>query len=141
MPLFWRIFTMNAIALVAVLVLLPSPWVTVSASMLFGVIAMLVTGALPFPLGLAPRWLQRPSPAIAAADLLWPGSQAQLTGHGETSGPVQTFNVMLDCLVCERATSGERVASARDAERRQPTLGLHDETGQIFTAVPAESRR
>lgn len=54
MPLFWRIFTMNAIALVAVLVLLPSPWVTVSASMLFGVIAMLVTGALPSPWGSLP---------------------------------------------------------------------------------------
>ncbi|AQT70376.1 sensor histidine kinase [Streptomyces sp. fd1-xmd] len=141
MSLFWRVFTMNAIVLITATVLLLSPWVTVSTPVLFGeamlviagVVAMLVTNALAFRFGLAP--LKRLSRAMATADLLRPGARPEVTGHGEVGELVQTFNTMLDRLERERASSGARVASAQEAERRHLARDLHDEVGQTLTAV------
>ncbi|RAY14071.1 sensor histidine kinase [Actinomadura craniellae] len=146
MPLFWRIFLLNAVVLIVAMALLLGP-VTVSTPVLLteaavltaGLVAMLVANAVLLRIGLAP--LQRLTRAMTTTDLLRPGARPAAGGQGEVAELIATFNTMLDRLETERATSAARALSAQEAERRRIARELHDEIGQTLTAVLLELKR
>ncbi|WP_327668077.1 MULTISPECIES: sensor histidine kinase [unclassified Streptomyces] len=146
MPLFWRIFLLNAVVLVTATALLLGP-VTVSTPILLteaailtaGLAAMLIANALLLRFGLAP--LQRLAHAMTATDLLRPGIRPAVGGHGEVAELITTFNSMLDRLEAERATSTARALTAQEAERHRIARELHDEIGQTLTAVLLDLKR
>ncbi|EFE68541.1 MULTISPECIES: HAMP domain-containing sensor histidine kinase [Streptomyces] len=146
MPLFWRIFLLNAVVLITATALLLGP-VTVSTPVLLteaavltvGLAAMLVANALLLRVGLAP--LQRLTRAMNTTDLLRPGQRPAVTGRGEVAELISTYNTMLDRLEDERATSSARALSAQEAERRRIAQELHDEVGQSLTAVLLQLKR
>lgn len=146
MPLFWRIFMLNAVVLVVATALLLGP-VTVSTPVLLteaavltvGLGAMLVANALLLRVGLAP--LQRLTRAMTTTDLLRPGHRPAVGGRGEIAELITTFNTMLDRLEDERATSSARALSAQEGERRRVAQELHDEVGQSLTAVLLQLKR
>ncbi|GGV17863.1 HAMP domain-containing sensor histidine kinase [Streptomyces griseoflavus] len=146
MPLFWRIFMLNAVVLIVATALLLGP-VTVSTPVLLteaavltvGLAAMLVANALLLRVGLAP--LQRLTRAMTTTDLLRPGRRPAVGGRGEIAELITTFNTMLDRLEDERATSSARALSAQEGERRRVAQELHDEVGQSLTAVLLQLKR
>ncbi|MEU6084293.1 sensor histidine kinase [Streptomyces sp. NPDC047108] len=146
MPLFWRIFLLNAVVLIAATALLLGP-VTVSTPVLLteaavitaGLVAMLIANGMLLRIGLAP--LQRLSRVMTTTDLLRPGPRPAVGGHGEIAKLITTFNTMLDRLESERATSAARALSAQEAERHRIAQELHDEVGQTLTAVLLELKR
>ncbi len=146
MPLFWRIFLLNAVVLVAATALLLGP-VTVSTPVLLteaailtaGLTAMLTANALLLRIGLAP--LQRLARAMTTTDLLRPGTRPAVGGHGEVAELIATFNTMLDRLEAERATSAARALTAQESERHRIAQELHDEIGQTLTAVLLDLKR
>ncbi|MER8156260.1 HAMP domain-containing sensor histidine kinase [Streptomyces sp. NPDC094472] len=143
MSLFWRIFLLNAVVLIAAAALLLGP-VTVSTPVLLteaavltaGLAAMLIANGVLLRVGLAP--LQRLTRAMTTTDLLRPGTRPAVGGHGEIADLITTFNAMLDRLEAERATSAARALSAQEAERHRIAQELHDEIGQTLTAVLLE---
>nr|WP_202431569.1 HAMP domain-containing sensor histidine kinase [Streptomyces sp. SID7804] len=145
-PLFWRIFLLNAVVLIVATAFLLGP-VTVSTPVLLteaavltaGLAAMLVANALLLRVGLAP--LQRLTRAMTTTDLLRPGHRPEVGGRGEIAELITTFNTMLDRLEDERATSSARALSAQEAERRRIARELHDEVGQSLTAVLLQLKR
>ncbi|MFF3467991.1 HAMP domain-containing sensor histidine kinase [Streptomyces sp. NPDC002619] len=146
MPLFWRIFLLNAVVLTAATALLLGP-VTVSTPVLLteaavltvGLAAMLIANGVLLRVGLAP--LQRLTRAMTTTDLLRPGTRPAVGGRGEVAELITTFNAMLDRLEAERATSAARALSAQEAERHRIAQELHDEVGQTLTAVLLELKR
>ncbi|MFD5164114.1 HAMP domain-containing sensor histidine kinase [Streptomyces hawaiiensis] len=146
MPLFWRIFLLNAVVLVTATALLLGP-VTVSTPVLLteaailtvGLAAMLIANALLLRIGLAP--LQRLARAMNTTDLLRPGARPAVGGHGEVADLITTFNTMLDRLEAERATSAARALTAQESERHRIAQELHDEIGQTLTAVLLDLKR
>ncbi|MEI5524243.1 HAMP domain-containing sensor histidine kinase [Streptomyces brasiliscabiei] len=146
MPLFWRIFLLNAVVLIAATALLLGP-VTVSTPVLLteaavltvGLAAMLVANGVLLRVALAP--LQRLTRAMTTIDLLRPGTRPAVGGHGEIAELITTFNAMLDRLEAERATSAAGALSAQEAERHRIAQELHDEVGQTLTAVLLELKR
>ncbi|WP_039936177.1 HAMP domain-containing sensor histidine kinase [Streptomyces himastatinicus] len=143
MSLFWRIFLLNAVVLIAATALLLGP-VTVSTPVLLteaavltaGLAAILIANGVLLRVGLAP--LQRLTRAMTTTDLLRPGARPAVGGHGEVAELITTFNAMLDRLEAERATSAARALSAQEAERHRIAQELHDEVGQTLTAVLLE---
>lgn len=146
MPLFWRIFLLNAVVLTAATALLLGP-VTVSTPVLLteaailaaGLPAMLIANGVLLRVGLAP--LQRLTRAMTTTDLLRPGKRPAVAGHGEIAELITTFNAMLDRLEAERAASAASALSAQEAERHRIAQELHDEVGQTLTAVLLELKR
>ncbi|MCX4697463.1 HAMP domain-containing sensor histidine kinase [Streptomyces sp. NBC_01373] len=146
MSLFWRIFSLNAVGLIAAAALLLGP-VTVSTPVLpgealavvVGLAALLAANALVLRIGLAP--LQRLGRAMATADLLRPGARAPVAGPAETAALITTYNTMLDRLEAERAVGAARALSAQERERHRIARELHDEVGQTLTAVLLQLKR
>jgi two-component system, NarL family, sensor histidine kinase UhpB len=142
-PLFWRIFLLNALVLVAAAALLLGP-VTVSTPVLLteagvlaaGLIAMLVANGVLLRVALTP--LQRLTRAMTTTDLLRPGPRPDAGGQREIAELITTFNAMLDRMEAERATSAARALAAQEAERHRVAQELHDEVGQTLTAVLLE---
>jgi two-component system, NarL family, sensor histidine kinase UhpB len=143
-PLFWRIFVLNAAVLIAATGLLLLGPVTVSTPVLLaeaavlgaGLVAMLVANAVLLRVGLAP--LRRLTRAMTTIDLLAPQPRPVVTGHAGIADLIMAFNAMLDRLEAERATSAARALHAQEAERRRVAQELHDEVGQTLTAVLLE---
>jgi two-component system sensor histidine kinase UhpB len=144
-PLFWRIFLLNALVLVAAAALLLGP-VTVSTPVLLteavvlaaGLAAMLLANAVVLRMALNP--LQRLTRAMTTTDLLRPGPRPEAGGQHEIAESINAFNAMLDRLEAERTMSAGRALAAQEAERHRIARELHDEVGQTLTAVLLELR-
>jgi two-component system sensor histidine kinase UhpB len=146
-PLFWRIFLLNAAVLVAATTTLVLGPVTISTPVLLtevvivavGLTAMLVANAALLRVGLAP--LRRLTRTMTTIDLLRPGPRPTATGHASIADLITAFNTMLDRLEAERATSAARALSAQESERHRVAQELHDEVGQTLTAVLLQLRQ
>jgi two-component system sensor histidine kinase UhpB len=141
LPLFWRVFAVNASLLTAIALLLIVTPVTISfpialTEAIVVVIGLLVTIAVNAvllrrafaPLGLLAQRME-------LVDLLRPGQRLQVLRHDEVGRVVAAFNRMLDRLERERQESGRRVLAAQEAERVGIARDLHDEVGQVLTGV------
>ena len=146
-PLYWRVFLLNAVVFITgttVLALSPatvsSPVVDTEALVLAGGLAvMLVANAVLLRVALAP--LDRLTHLMKSIDLLRPGQRLPETGGGEVAILIRTFNEMLQRLEAERTASSGRALSAQEAERRRIAQELHDEIGQSLTAILLELKR
>ncbi len=141
MPLFWRVFLLNAALLVAAGVLLALSPATIStpvrvveeAVLAAGVLLLLVVNyALLRPVF---KPLERLAQRMENVDLLRPGGRLRPTGSREVAGLMRSFNEMLERLESERRESGRRALAAQEAERKRIAAELHDEVGQIMTGV------
>jgi len=141
MPLFWRVFLLNAALLAAAGVLLAISPATIStpvrvveeAVLAAGVLLLLVVNyALLRPVF---KPLERLAQRMENVDLLRPGGRLRPSGSREVAGLMRSFNEMLERLESERRESGRRALAAQEAERKRIAAELHDEVGQIMTGV------
>src|SRR5829696_6166025 len=141
LPLFWRVFATNAIAMLlgfAGLVFAP---VTVSVPILAGEILVLAIGLLVLLMLnlLLLRSAFRPLDDLAHAmrrhDPLAPGARVRVNGEPDIAALAQAFNDMLDRLESERRDSARQALRVLEDERSQIARELHDEVGQTLTGV------
>ena len=141
MPLFWRVFLLNAALLLAAGALLAFSPARIStpvrvveeAVLAAGVLLLLVVNyALLRP---AFKPLERLAQRMENVDLLRPGGRLRPSGSREVAGLMRSFNEMLERLESERRESGRRALAAQEAERKRIAAELHDEVGQIMTGV------
>jgi two-component system, NarL family, sensor histidine kinase UhpB len=141
LPLYWRVFAVNAGLLTAIAVVLIVTPVTISfpiavieiVGVLVGLVVTIAVNALLLRHAFSPlaRLVQR----METVDLLRPGQRLQVFRDDEIGRVVTTFNRMLDRLESERQESGRRVLAAQEAERVGIARDLHDEVGQVLTGV------
>ena len=142
MPLLWRVFATNAVVLaVATLALVLSP-ATVSFPIALAELIVLaggLTAMLVLDLALLRRAfgpLRRLTAVMRGVDPLRPGDRAPVPeGDPEVAELTQAFNEMLDRLEFERRDSARRALGAQESERQRIARELHDEVGQVLTAV------
>jgi two-component system, NarL family, sensor histidine kinase UhpB len=141
MPLFWRVFLLNAALLLAAGALLAFSPARIStqarvveeAALAVGVLLLLVVNyALLRPVF---KPLERLAQRMENVDLLRPGGRLRPSGSREVAGLMRSFNEMLERLESERRESGRRALAAQEAERKRIAAELHDEVGQIMTGV------
>jgi two-component system sensor histidine kinase UhpB len=140
--LYWRIFVINAVLLVAATLTLALSPATVSSDLLVREVVVLGLGlilVLTLNFVLVRRTLdplERLTDAMRDVDLLAPRSRLTPTGGGqEVRELTRAFNEMLYRLERERRDSGRRAVGAQEQERRRVALELHDEVGQLLTGV------
>src|ERR687886_2176012 len=141
LPLYWRVFAVNAALLTAIAVVLIVSPVTISfpiavfeaIGVLAGLVVTIAVNALLLRRAFAP--LARLAQRMETVDLLRPGQRLQVLRDDEIGSVVTTFNHMLDRLESERQESGRRVLAAQEAERIGIARDLHDEVGQVLTGV------
>ena len=141
-PLFWRVFAINALVLAGATVTLALSPATVSSPVALAEVAVLVAGltamvGLNFALlrrALSP--LERLRAFMRGADPLRPGVRAPVDDAvPELRAVTQTFNEMVERLEAERRESAGRALAAQEGERLRIAQELHDEVGQKLTAV------
>jgi two-component system sensor histidine kinase UhpB len=140
-PIFWRIFAVNAGFLTLIAILLIVTPVEISAPIaplqalivVVGLVMTLVANALFLRRAVSP--LERLAQRMDMVDLLHPGQRLQVARDDEIGRVVRAFNQMLDRLENERQQSGRRVLAAQEAERIGIARDLHDEVGQLLTGV------
>src|ERR671929_1320106 len=141
LPLYWRVFAVNAGLLTAIAIVLIVTPVTISfpiavfeaIGVLGGLIVTIGVNALLLRRAFAP--LARLAQRMETVDLLRPGQRLDVVRDDEIGSVVATFNRMLDRLESERQESGRRVLAAQEAERVAIARDLHDEVGQVLTGV------
>lgn len=141
LPLFWRVFAVNASLLTLIAVLLIVSPVTISfpialTEAIVVVVGLVVTvgvNAVLLRRAFAP--LARLAERMEMVDLLRPGQRLQVLRDDEIGRVVAAFNRMLDRLERERRESARRVLAAQEAERVGIARDLHDEVGQVLTGV------
>ena len=141
LPLFWRVFAVNAGLLTALAVLLIVTPVTISTPIALAEAVLVVLGlavtiavnAILLRHAFAP--LGRLAQRMEMVDLLRPGQRLHVARLDEVGRVVAAFNRMLDRLERERRESGRRVLAAQEAERVGIARDLHDEVGQVLTGV------
>ena len=142
MPLFWRVFAINATILTAAMVALVVSPLTVSFPVALTELLVLGVGLAALLLvNLA--WLRRVFTPLARLsrtmrqlDPLEPGSRVPLEdADPEIAELTGAFNEMVERLERERRDSGLRALAAQESERRRIALELHDEVGQALTAA------
>src|SRR3954451_19214242 len=136
LPLYWRVFAVNASLLTSVAVLLIVSPITISfpialTEAIVVVIGLAVTitvnGVL---LRRAFEPLARMAQRMSTVDLLRPGQRLLVVRDDEVGRVVVAFNRMLDRLESERQESARRTLAAQEAERVGIARDLHDEVGQ-----------
>jgi two-component system sensor histidine kinase UhpB len=141
LPLFWRVFATNAVAMLlafAALVLAP---VTVSVPvaaeelvvLAIGLVAVLVLNLV--LLRSAFRPLDELAEAMRRHDPLAPGARVPVDGEPDVAALAQAFNDMLDRLESERRDSARQALHVLEGERSRIARELHDEVGQTLTGV------
>jgi two-component system sensor histidine kinase UhpB len=141
LPLFWRIFAVNASLLVLIAILLIASPVTIhfpiklfeALIVLAGLVITLLANALLLRQAIAP--LEHLAQRMETVDLLHPGQRLPVRRDDEVGRVVRAFNRMLDRLEGERQESGRRVLAAQESERVGIARDLHDEVGQVLTGV------
>jgi two-component system sensor histidine kinase UhpB len=141
LPLFWRVFAVNAGLLTGIAILLIVTPVTISARIapteavivILGLLVTVAANAVLLRRALAP--LARLVGRMEMVDLLRPGHRLPVQRDDEVGRVVGAFNRMLDRLERERQESGRRVLAAQEAERVGIARDLHDEVGQVLTGV------
>jgi two-component system sensor histidine kinase UhpB len=141
-PLLWRIFAANALVLLAATLLLAVSPATVSFPIALTEAVVLSSGLavmLALDLALLRRMLdplRRLSALMRDVDPLRPGERAPVVeGDPEVTELTTAFNEMLARLEDERRDSARRALAAQEAERQRIARELHDEVGQVLTAV------
>jgi two-component system sensor histidine kinase UhpB len=141
LPLFWRVFAVNASLLGAIALLLIASPVTIHAPIrlvealiiVAGLVVTLLANALLLRRAITP--LERLAERMETVDLLRPGQRLSVIRDDEVGHVVRAFNRMLDRLENERQESGRRVLAAQESERVGIARDLHDEVGQVLTGV------
>src|SRR4051794_5620338 len=141
LPLYWRVFAVNAGLLTAIAIVLVVAPVTISfpiavfegIGVLVGLVVTIAINAVLLRHAFAP--LARLEQRMETVDLLRPGQRLQIDRDDEIGSVLGTFNRMLDRLEAERQESGRRVLAAQEAERVGIARDLHDEVGQVLTGV------
>lgn len=141
LPLFWRIFAVNASLFVVIAMLLIVSPVTIhfpirlveALIVLAGLVIALLANALLLRRALTP--LERLAQRMETVDLLRPGQRVPVRRNDEVGRVLRAFNRMLDRLESERQESGRRVLAAQESERVGIARDLHDEVGQVLTGV------
>ena len=141
MPLFWRVFAINALVLVLAVVLLAVAPVTVSIPvaltelliLLAGMIAMLVLNLVLLRPAFKPLYTL--AATMRRVDPLEPGRRVEVVGGPHIATLARTFNAMLDRLESERRESARRALMVQEGERQRIARELHDEVGQTLTAM------
>lgn len=141
LPLFWRVFgAYSAVLLLAFAALVFAP-ITVSVPIALAELAVLVAGLvlmllLTFVLirpAFAP--LMTVTETMREIDPLSPGQRVPVIGGPHVAALAEAFNDMLDRLERERRESARQALTVQEAERQRIARELHDEVGQIFTAM------
>ena len=141
LPLYWRVFAVNASLLTVIAVLLIVTPVTISFPIglteaiivVIGLLVTIVVNAVLLRRAFAP--LGHLAKRMEMVDLLRPGQRLRVLRHDEVGRVVVAFNRMLDRLEQERQESARRVLAAQEAERVGIARDLHDEVGQVLTGV------
>jgi two-component system sensor histidine kinase UhpB len=147
--LLWRVFAANVIVFVLAVVLLAWTPVTVHRVATPGELAVLAAGLLVmliFDLALLRRAfgpLRRLAAMMGQVEPGHPGRRAAPPkGAGsEVAALTGALNAMLDRLEGERRESGRRALEAQEGERTRVARELHDEVGQVLTAIALQAER
>ncbi len=142
LPLFWRVFLVNAAVLVVATLVLALAPVRVSVPITFGELVVLLGGLLGMLMlnVVFLRRMLRPlralTDAMAQVDLLAPGRRVEVGDAGrDTRRLAASFNAMLERLETERWESAEMALTVQEGERQRIARELHDEVGQTLTAM------
>ena len=141
LPLFWRVFGTNAVALVLAAAALVFAPITVSVPVALSELVILLAGlAVLLTLNLvmlrpAFRPLDHLAETMRRHDPLSPGERVTVDGEPDIAALAAAFNDMLDRLESERRTSARQALRVQEGERRRIARELHDQVGQTLTGV------
>jgi two-component system, NarL family, sensor histidine kinase UhpB len=141
LPLYWRVFATNALAMLLAFTALVLAPVTVSVPIAIGELIVLALGLVAVLLLslLLLRPAFRPLDELAEAmrrhDPLAPGERVAVDGEPDVAALAQAFNEMLDRLEFERRASARQALRVLEGERSRIARELHDEVGQTLTGA------
>jgi two-component system, NarL family, sensor histidine kinase UhpB len=141
LPLYWRVFATNAVAMALAFAGLVFAPVTVSVPvaavelivLAIGLVLLLILNLL--LLRPAFRPLDDLADTMRRHDPLSPGERVPVDGEPDVAALAHAFNEMLDRLELERRESARLALRVLEDERSRIARELHDEVGQTLTGV------